>query len=60
MIVRAIVGTLVFIFFIIPFINRVRRERNENKRVSKWSIFFIVFAALIWILLMLSVIIQMT
>jgi len=58
MILRAILGTLVFIFFIIPFISRIRKDRNDNQRISKWSIFFIVFATISWIALMLSVFIQ--
>lgn len=60
MILRAILGTLVIVFFLIPFIRRIQNERREGKKVNKWSIFFIVIAVVLWAAMMLSVIIYMT
>lgn len=57
MILRAILGTLVMIFFIIPFIRRIQAERKEGKDVNKWSIIFIVIAILLWIAMITGVIV---
>lgn len=48
MILRAILGTLVMIFFIIPFIRRIQNDRREGKDVSKWSVIFIIIAVVLW------------
>lgn len=49
MILRAILGTLVMIFFIIPFIRRIQNDRREGKDISKWSIIFIIIAVVLWL-----------
>lgn len=54
MIFRVIVGTIVLILFSVPFIMKIRKEYGENHRVSKWSIFFLVLALLIWIALLIT------
>ncbi|AKG74627.1 hypothetical protein SAMN05216235_2303 [Salinicoccus halodurans] len=54
MIFRIIVGTIVLILFSGPFIIKIRKEYQENHRVSKWSVFFLVLALLLWIGLLIS------
>lgn len=54
MIIRIIVSTVVLVLFSIPFIKRIQKEREENKSVSKWSIFFLVLAVLLWLALIIS------
>lgn len=49
MILRAILGTLVMIFFIIPFIKRIQNDRREGKDISKWSVTFIIIAVVLWL-----------
>lgn len=56
MILRAILGTLVMIFFIIPFIRRIQNDRREGKDVSKWSIVFIIIAIVLWLFMITWVI----
>ncbi|WP_020006588.1 hypothetical protein [Salinicoccus albus] len=54
MVLRIILGTLVLIFFSIPFIRRIRKDYKADKKVSKWSIFFIAMALVLWLILVIS------
>ncbi|KKK32941.1 hypothetical protein WN59_12925 [Salinicoccus sediminis] len=54
MILRIIVSTVVLILFSIPLISTIRKEYRENNRVSKWSVFFLVLAVLLWLALVIS------
>lgn len=56
MILRAILGTLVMIFFIIPFIRRIQNDRREGKDISKWSVTFIIIAVVLWLFMITWVI----
>src|SRR5699024_4969839 len=54
MILRIIVSTVVLILFSIPLISTIRKEYRENNRVSKWSVFFLVLAVLLWLAVVIS------
>ncbi|WP_017549470.1 hypothetical protein [Salinicoccus carnicancri] len=54
MILRIIVSTVVLILFSVPLISTIRKEYRENDRVSKWSVFFLVLAVLLWLTLVIS------
>lgn len=54
MILRLIVSTVVLILFSFPFISTIKKEYKENHRISKWSVFFLVLAVLLWLALVIS------
>ncbi|CAM4189782.1 hypothetical protein [Lacicoccus alkaliphilus] len=57
MILRAILGTLVMVFFIIPFTRRIQQDRREGQETSRWNYIFIIMAAVLWIFMIASVIV---
>ena len=57
MILRAILGTLVMVFFIIPFIRRIQQDRRGGQDTSKWNYIFIIMAVVLWIFMIASVIV---
>ncbi len=60
MILRAILGTLVMIFFIIPFIRGIQKDRSEGQDTNKWNIIFIVIAILLWLFMIAGVVVYYT
>jgi hypothetical protein len=57
MILRAILGTLVMVFFIIPFMRRIQQDRREGQDTSKWNYIFVIMAVVLWIFMIASVIV---
>lgn len=57
MILRAILGTLVMVFFIIPFIRRIQQDRRGGQDTSRWNYIFIIMAVVLWIFMIASVIV---
>ena len=57
MILRAILGTLVIVFFIIPFIRRIQQDRRGGQDTSRWNYIFIIMAVVLWIFMIASVIV---
>ncbi|WP_031546285.1 hypothetical protein [Salinicoccus luteus] len=55
MVIRMIFSAIVLLLFTILFMGKLRKEAKENGRVSKWSIFFLVLAAVLWIALILTI-----
>ncbi|CAM2835690.1 hypothetical protein [Salinicoccus roseus] len=55
MVIRLIFSAIVLLLFTALFMKKLSRESKEQSRVSKWSIFFLVLAAVLWIALILTI-----
>jgi uncharacterized membrane protein len=55
MVIRLIFSAIVLLLFTALFMKKLSRESKEQGRVSKWSIFFLVLAAVLWIALILTI-----